>query len=186
LLSGRRKKANSLLFTAHGKCTIKDCPVTFALRMEQFPTVEVLFKGSVSHNVKEMKSRQIKGTKRHILKEAFRHGEKLLREYLTRLNAKPLDEIVAGKDVSRRIKKISSESKHLYKSSDLLVNVQSLMEELKTADKLSTSAKGFIQAFSVSPMYVLIFTKVAVRIYHDMCKSNVFVFRHCWKCCCKV
>lgn len=47
------------------------------------------------------------------------------------------------------------------------------MEELKTADKLSTSAKGFIQAFSVSPMYVFFSTKVAVRIYHNMCKSNV-------------
>lgn len=160
----RSKKLNSLLFTASGKCTVKDCPVTFTMRMKSFPTVEVQYDGNISHDISNIKCRQIKGCERQLLKETFTHGEKPLKEYLSRLNDKALDEIVAGNfdnvgTSAEVLRKISSESKHLNKNNDIFSNVSTLMQDLKAADTTSTVVKGFIQAFSVSPIYVFFLRK---------------------------
>lgn len=177
----RRRKIRSPLFTATGRCTMPNCPVTFKLAITNLPTVNVTYSGVVVHNVKDARARNICGATRDILKQTFKHGEKPMKEYINKLNEKSSDQIIAGNfdglGINASIfRKISSETKHVNKQNDWIKNVDQVRVDLKQADTDSSIIKGFIQHFSISPLCIHFFTEFGIRLWHSLCTRNIAFF----------
>jgi hypothetical protein len=178
----RHRKNNSLLFSASGRCTFPDCPVTVTLKIRKLPVVEVTYTGNILHRVSDMKARNISGHERQVLKETFKRGERPLNEYIHKLGEKSSDELVAGNfdGMGTNVnvfRKISSESKHVNSNgSDWVKNVSELKEHLQNEDKSSSLIKGFVHDFSVSPLTLHFFSESGIRIWHELCKTSVVFF----------
>lgn len=154
------------LFTAFGRCTFSNCPVTVQLSMFTPHMVNVAYSGQIRHKKTECQSRPIRKGQREILKKDFMHGIKPLKKYLDVVETLDNDLLVSGNcdnlgKTTQVFSQISSESKQHRLDKDC---IQSLLKQQSLMKSECTS--GFIQKICASPCYVFYWSEEGLKLFH--------------------
>ncbi|XP_071847526.1 uncharacterized protein [Apostichopus japonicus] len=167
------------IFRAKGYCKFADCSVSVLISMDRNYSCTVNFNGNMKHSMYDIHARPIRGLDRRLAGKTLSMGVKPMKVLLRNLSSKSSEVIASGNrnDCGRTLsvmQKISSESRS--KERDDEDEIKSLLKkQQKYCLKYNHRGRvpGFIQQISVSPMYIICFTEGGLRVWHDMCRTDV-------------
>ncbi len=158
-------------------CTLPSCSMKAELLMTWSGEVTVLYKGSISHNYRDCKSRFVWKKDRRTLYELFANGKKPMKEHSDRMAEKEGHTLLCGNfdGIGRTrsvLQKIASESRQQKcEDKDLFQSLAKMKENMKTQGG-SERQPGFIQKIGYSPFCVFYYNETGIRLWHDLCNKK--------------
>ena len=174
----RKRKQSAPLFRGEGVCKFKDCGNICKFSMTPDRLISLQLDRKVKHNITENHARPIRGVQRKNFRETFQNGQKPYKLYLSKFQDTATDIKIAGNfsnfgNTKQTFQKIASES-----------NFSNILDksEFESLVKMSFNMRnetpelvypGFIRHISIMPPYIMYWSEMGIRIWHDMAKHDI-------------